>query len=160
LAQPVGGFMSRPVVTVPPDAFLHVALARMERYGFRHLAVAAAVGGRLLGILSARALLRQRAAAALALGDDIAAGGNARRLAAAHRRLPQLARALTAEGLRTFEIAQVISDALSDLTGRAAALAAAAMEAAGRGAAPAPWAFLVLGSAGRGESLLAADQDN
>ncbi|HEX7200035.1 MAG TPA: DUF294 nucleotidyltransferase-like domain-containing protein, partial [Dongiaceae bacterium] len=26
--------------------------------------------------------------------------------------------------------------------------------------APAPWAFLVLGSAGRGESLLAADQDN
>lgn len=160
LTAPVGRLMTRPVVTVPPDAFLHVALARMERHGFRHLAVAEASGGRLLGILSARALLKERAAAALALGDDIASAADADGLGAAYRRLPQLARALVAEGLRTFEIAQVISDALGSLTGRAAALAAAAMAADGRGAAPAPWAFLVLGSAGRGESLLAADQDN
>src|SRR5207244_1609736 len=86
--------------------------------------------------------------------------GDVAGLAAAYRRLPQLAHGLLAEGLRPGEIAQVISDALGDLTGRAAALAAAAMEAEGRGRAPAPWAFLVLGSAGRGESLLAADQDN
>jgi CBS domain-containing protein len=159
LAQPVGRLMSRPVVTVPPDAFLHVALARMARHGFRHLAVAEP-GGPLLGILSARALLKQRAGAALALGDDIAAAGDVAGLAGAYRRLPQLARGLLAEGLQPGEIARVISDALGDLTGRAAALAAAAMEAAGRGSAPAPWAFLALGSAGRGESLLAADQDN
>jgi CBS domain-containing protein len=34
------------------------------------------------------------------------------------------------------------------------------MAEAGRGAAPCPYAFAVLGSAGRGESLLAMDQDN
>jgi DNA polymerase-3 subunit epsilon/CBS domain-containing protein len=34
------------------------------------------------------------------------------------------------------------------------------MAAAGRGAPPVPYAVMVLGSAGRGESLLAADQDN
>ena len=160
LARPVAGLMSRPVIAVPPDAFLHAAMARMEHYGFRHLAVTEAGSGRLLGILSARALLKQRAAAVLALGDDIAAAADVSDLAAAYGRLPQLARSLLAEGMWPGEIAQVISDALGDLTGRAAALAAAAMEADGRGAAPAPWAFLVLGSAGRGESLLAADQDN
>jgi CBS domain-containing protein len=159
LARPVAGLMSRPVIAVPPDAFLHVAMARMEHHGFRHLAVTEVASGRLLGILSARALLKQRAAAVLALGDDIAAA-DISDLAAAYGRLPQLARSLLAEGMWPGEVAQVISDALGDLTGRAAALAAAAMEAEGRGPAPAPWAFLVLGSAGRGESLLAADQDN
>ena len=160
LARPIGDLMSRPVVAVPPEAFLHVALARMERHGLRHLAVTESGSGKLLGILSARALLKQRAAAALALGDDIAAAADVGALSAAYGRLPQLARGLLAEGLGASEIAQVISDALADMTARAAALAAAAMEAEGRGPAPAPWAFLVLGSAGRGESLLAADQDN
>jgi CBS domain-containing protein len=160
LARPIGDLMSRPVVAVPPEAFLHVALARMERHGFRHLAVTESASGRLLGILSARALLKQRAAAALALGDDIAAAGDGEALAAAYRRLPQLARSLLAEGMGASEVAQVISDALGDMTARASVLGAAAMEDEGRGPAPAPWAFLVLGSAGRGESLLAADQDN
>ena len=160
LARPIGDLMSRPVVAVPPEAFLHVALARMERHGLRHLAVSESGSGKLLGILSARALLKQRAAAALALGDDIAAAVDVGALSAAYGRLPQLARGLLAEGLGASEIAQVISDALADMTGRAAVLAAAAMEAEGRGPAPAPWVFLVLGSAGRGESLLAADQDN
>jgi len=41
--------------------------------------------------------------------------------------LPQLARGLRAEGLGASEIAQVISDALADMTGRAAVLAAAAL---------------------------------
>ena len=145
LTRPIGDLMSRPVVAVPPDAFLHAALARMERHGVRHLAVTEAAAGRLVGILSAGALLKPRAAAALALGDDIAAAADVGALAAAHRRLPQLARGLLAEGMGAGEIAQVISDALGDMTGRAAALAAAAMEADGRGPAPAPWAFLVPG---------------
>ena len=34
------------------------------------------------------------------------------------------------------------------------------MAEAGQGAPPCPYAFVVLGSAGRGESLLAMDQDN
>ena len=62
LARPVAGLMSRPVIAVPPDAFLHVAMARMEHHGLRHLAVTEVASGRLLGILSARALLKQRAA--------------------------------------------------------------------------------------------------
>ena len=46
------------------------------------------------------------------------------------------------------------------LTRRAAELAEARLYEAGKGRPPVPYAVLVLGSAGRGESLLAADQDN
>jgi len=160
LARPIREFMSHPVCTVPAEAFLHVALTRMERQGFRHLAVVEPGSGRLVGILSARALLRERARAALMLGDDISAATDTEALGVTYRRLPQVARALLAEGMQAIEIAEVISSALRNLNGRAAALAEAAMLADGRGSAPAPWTFLVLGSAGRGESLLAADQDN
>ncbi len=57
-------------------------------------------------------------------------------------------------------IAGVISAEICVLTRRAAELAEARLADAGKGPAPVPYAVLVLGSAGRGESLLAADQDN
>ena len=46
------------------------------------------------------------------------------------------------------------------MTRRATILAADAMREAGRGEAPCPYAMMVLGSGGRGESLLVPDQDN
>src|SRR5262249_23918088 len=142
------------------DAFLHIAIGRMDRLGVRHLPVVERATGRLVGILSGRALLRQRARSVIALGDEIAAAKDAAGLAAAYGRLPGLARGLLREGLSAVEVADVLSSALRDLSARAAALAEATLWAEGSGAAPAPWAFLVLGSAGRGDSLLAADQDN
>jgi signal-transduction protein with cAMP-binding, CBS, and nucleotidyltransferase domain len=57
-------------------------------------------------------------------------------------------------------VAEIVSEELRAVTRRAAMLAEQAMRAEGRGAAPRPYALLVLGSGGRGESLLAADQDN
>ncbi len=53
----------------------------------------------------------------------------------------------------------MIGSELGAVTRRAAELAEAARAAAGE-PAPVPYALLVLGSAGRGESLLAHDQDN
>ena len=160
LPRSVEGLLSHPVVTVMPEDFLHVAIARMNSRRIRHLCVVERRTGRAVGILVARALLRQRADSALALGEDIAAAQDAGALERAYRRLPVVARGLLSEGLSASEIAEVISDGLRDISARSAGLAEAAMIAEGKGKAPAPWAFLVLGSAGRGESLLAADQDN
>jgi signal-transduction protein with cAMP-binding, CBS, and nucleotidyltransferase domain len=160
LTRPIDGLLSRPVATIAPDAFLHTAIARMDRLGFRHLGVVDPASGRLVGMVTARALLRQRSGQAIALGDDIAAAKGPEELGVAYRRLPAMALGLLGEGMTALEIAEVLSGALRDLSGRAAELAAAAMLTEGQGEAPAPWAFLVLGSAGRGESLLAADQDN
>jgi signal-transduction protein with cAMP-binding, CBS, and nucleotidyltransferase domain len=106
--------------------------------------------------LSALNLLQQRAQAALVLGDEIAVTDQAEDMAALYRRLPDLAAGLRRDGMAAREIAAVLSAVLRDINARAAALAAAAT------ARPAPvaWCFLVLGSGGRGESLLAPDQDN
>jgi CBS domain-containing protein len=149
---------TRPVLTVPADAFLYLALGRMDRLDVRHL-VAVDAAGRAVGTLSARSVLHSRLSSAYSLGDGIAAATDGAGLRAAHERLPRLAAGLLAEGLAAGQVAEVVSAVNRDLAARAVALAAGAVERA-RGQAPAAWAFLVLGSAGRGESLLAPDQDN
>ncbi|MDP3255835.1 DUF294 nucleotidyltransferase-like domain-containing protein, partial [Bosea sp. (in: a-proteobacteria)] len=74
--------------------------------------------------------------------------------------LPLMARALLAEDVPARLIAAVIAREVGALTRRAALLAEAELLAEGAGPAPCAYAVLVLGSAGRGESLLAMDQDN
>jgi signal-transduction protein with cAMP-binding, CBS, and nucleotidyltransferase domain len=160
LHEPVSARMCAPVHGVTADSYVHVAIARMDRLRIRHLAVTDAPGGRLVGVVSARALLRHRAGSALMLGDEVAEAGDGAALAAAQARLPDLARALRDEGVDALEIARLVSAVLRDISARAAAIAEAAMVDAGHGPAPAPWCYLVLGSGGRGESLLSADQDN
>jgi len=150
--------MSRPVVTVAADDLVHVALARMARTGFRHLVVVDE-SGHVAGVVTAHGLLRQRAGDALALGDDIATA-DAAALGRAVALLPAVARTLRDEGVDARAVAAVVAATIRDVTGRAAALAAGSMLADGRGPPPAPWACLVLGSAGRGETLLVPDQDN
>lgn len=159
LALPVARVMSTPVATVPENALLYVAIGRMERQGIRHLA-AVDPSGRAVGVVSARALLRLRANRALALGDAIASAPDAAALHAVQRALPALAGALLEDEVSAPKIAGVIAAVLRDTTQRAAELAEMELAKDGWGAPPAPYAVLVLGSGGRGESLLAADQDN
>jgi signal-transduction protein with cAMP-binding, CBS, and nucleotidyltransferase domain len=151
--------MTRPVATVSADAFVYVALARMTRLGLRHLVVVDE-DQRPLGMVTGRALLKVRATEALVLGDCVenAAGPDAMRQVMDN--LPTLAKGLLGEGVTARNIASVISLVLRDMTTRAAQLAELSMVDDGWGAPPAPYAVLILGSGGRGESLLAFDQDN
>jgi DNA polymerase-3 subunit epsilon/CBS domain-containing protein len=155
----VAEVMSSPLVTVAADAFAYVAIGRMNRLRIRHLGVAAA-SGEVVGVLSARDLLRLRSGSSLELGDEIEQAADVHELGVAWGRLAQVARGLSGEGLPGREVAAVISQQLCDTTRRAVALAQEAMLSAGFGDPPCPYAFVVLGSAGRGESLLAMDQDN
>jgi DNA polymerase-3 subunit epsilon/CBS domain-containing protein len=131
----------------------------MHRAGIRHLGVIDDEG-RLVGALSMRDLLRLRAQGAVNLGDAIEAAGDAGALGQSWGMLPAVARALVREEVPAREIAAVISAELGTLTGRVARLAEAELAAEGFGPAPRAYAVLILGSAGRGESLLAMDQDN
>ena len=158
-AVPVGAIASRPLHSVRAGAFAYRAIGRMDRLNIRHLAVRDA-DGRLAGIVSARDLLRLRARAAIGLDDEIEAAGDAAAMAAAWSGLPAIAQALIGEEIDARLIAAIVSEELRALTRRAAQIAEAAMLAEGRGAPPCPYALIVLGSAGRGESLLAPDQDN
>ncbi len=151
--------MSSPVRSVPGDAFLYLALARMTRLDLRHLVVVDAAA-RPIGMITGRALLKVRAGQALAIGDDIGEAESAADMDRARQALPDLAAALLADGVSAGDIAAVISTVLRDMTNRAAQLAERSMVADGWEGAPSRFALLILGSGGRGESLLAFDQDN
>ncbi len=156
---PVSEVMSRPVISAPADTFLYRALGLMARKGLRYLA-ATDTSGAVSGVFTLRSLLRERALATLSLGDRIAAAEDSTALASVQAELPGLAGALLADGLDARQVAAIISAEGRAMTARAAELAEGIMIAAGRGPAPAPYCLLVLGSGGRGESLLAPDQDN
>lgn len=159
LGQPAAAYATRPLLTVPADAFLYRAIGRMSRHGVRHLAVTGEDDA-LVGVVTTRDLLQLRSSAAVALGDAIDSAPDVPALATAWARLPPVARALLAEDVPAVTIAAVVAREVGALTRRAALLAEAELAAGEAGAAPCPYAVLVLGSAGRGESLLAMDQDN
>lgn len=152
-------FMSRPLRTISSDAFVYRAIGRMSRLKIRHLGVTDEAGF-VTGALSARDLLRLRAGEAVSLGDEIDEADTVPTLGAAWAKLPHVSASLLAEGLGARDVAAIISRELGALTRQAAVIAERRMLEAGDGDPPCPYVVAVLGSAGRGESLLAMDQDN
>lgn len=159
LDQPVGKFSSSPLASVSPQDLVYRAIGRMDRLGVRHLGVADESGD-LVGAVTTRNLLRHRASSAMVLGDEIAGSGAIADLAGVWGKVPAMARQLSDEGVDARMTAAVISTEIQALTRRVAQLGEKRLLQDGHGAPPASYAILVLGSAGRGESLLAADQDN
>ncbi len=159
LGRTVAEFASKPLASLPSAAFVYRALGRMSRLKLRHLAVEDD-NGNVCGMVTSRDLLRLRAQEAAILGDALDDADDIQALGAAWARLPQMAAGLVAEGVNARDIAAVISRELGALTRRAGVLAERKMLADGERAPPCAFALCVLGSAGRGESLLAMDQDN
>lgn len=151
--------MSQPLLTVPDEAFLYKALATMARAKFRHLGVHNS-DGELVGALTTGNLLRQRANDALVLGDEIERAESVADLAGIWARVPLVARSMLSEGVGVRNIAAIVAEETCALTRRAFEMAEARLFIEGKGPPPRPYAVLVLGSGGRGETLLAPDQDN
>jgi CBS domain-containing protein len=159
LSARIDGIMKAPLQTVAADDFLYRAIGRIERLGFRHLGVRDDQGN-IVGAVTTRNLLRHRATTAIMLGDEIESADREPALGAAFAKLPLMARKLMEEGVDPRTVSAVVSSEVCSMTRRAAQLAEERMASAGAGAPPVPYAVMVLGSAGRGESQLAADQDN
>jgi CBS domain-containing protein len=159
LEEPVSAIASRPLVTVSEEAFVYRAIGRMRRFHVRHLA-ATDEHGRVSGAVSARDLLRLRADTAIVLADDIDHAEDTAALSRAWAKVPAMAGSLVAEGVGARDIAAIIAGELSALVGRAGQIAERELFEAGHGTIPCSYTLLVLGSAGRGESLLALDQDH
>ena len=151
----IGEIASFPLASLSADAFVYRAIARMKRLHVRHLGVHDD-DGKIIGALSARDLLRQRADDAILLGDDIDAAGSPAQMAAVWGNITLVTKSLVDEDVDARDIAAVISRELCALTRQACILAERDMPSP----PPCPYAMLVLGSGGRGESLLAMDQDN
>jgi DNA polymerase-3 subunit epsilon/CBS domain-containing protein len=154
-----GTVASKPLHSIREGDFLYRAMGRMNRLRIRHLAVTEK-SGKIIGALSARDLLRQRTGDMIQLGDALDQSANMAELNDAWSRLPLLVQSLAAEKIDAREIAAIISHELCNLTRRATELVAAELALEERPPPELRFAVMVLGSGGRGESLLALDQDN
>ncbi len=156
--RPVEAACSRPLMTVAEREFVYRAMAMMASRKIRHLGVTDA-GGRLVGAVSARDTLNLHGSDAITLGRDIDTAGNAADLGRIWSELGAVVGSLLDQSVGPRRIAAIISRELRALTERAFAIAEG--ELADRlEPARGEYAVLVLGSGGRGESLLAMDQDN
>jgi CBS domain-containing protein len=159
MTRPIDAFASRPLHTVEEDAFVYRAIGRMDRLAIRHLGVVDREGT-VVGALTTRNLLRHRASTAMMVGDQIDSAADVPTLARAWSQLPQMSRMLLEEEVDARLVSSIISSEICALARRAALMAEQQLADTGRGGPPVPYALMVLGSAGRGESLLAADQDH
>lgn len=157
--QPIETVLAGPPPLVRIEEPLYRAVGRLARER-RALLVAVDAAGRPRGILRwSRAVggavghLPSRLAAA-ASGNDV--GG----LAAAKAAQPEIVAELLAAQQPAVAVLRFINDVNLDLTRRVVDGAVAALAVDGWGEPPVPFAMVVMGSAGRGESLLHPDQDN
>jgi CBS domain-containing protein len=155
---PLGSVMSSPVASIKANSYIYVALGRMNRHNIRHL-LAVDEAGMPVGMLTARVLLKLRSTSALAIGDEIDSAPDGARMGEVSRKIPGLAAALLSSGVDCASISGVVGAMLRDITGHAAFLAEQSMRADGWGNAPVSWCLLILGSGGRGETLLAPNQN-
>jgi DNA polymerase-3 subunit epsilon/CBS domain-containing protein len=159
LGGKVGEIAVHPLKSIRENAFVYRAMARMQRLKIRHLAVVNDTL-QLVGVVSARDLLKLRTDAAISLDDAINDAASAADLGNAWGTLPGVVNSLIVEKLDAHTITRIVSEEIRSMTERSAKLAEIEMLNAGKGEPPVPYAVMVLGSGGRGESLLKPDQDN
>ena len=154
LGKSVDEFCSRPLLTVAADEFVYRAIVEMAIKQISHLGVVDDAG-RLVGAATAHDVFSSRGLDAVSLGRGIHSATSAAELGRIWSDLSNVAKALAREAVDARSISAIVSRELRALTQRACELAEEEL-----GPPPLPYAMLVLGSAGRGESLLAMDQDN
>ncbi len=157
--EPVRSIATFPLECVSEADFLYVAFGRMRRKRYRHMGVVDPEGD-LVGAITQRDLLRIQADEALAFADALGDAASIEELALVWRKLASAVRTLVQEEIDARDIAGIISGEVRSLTARAAAIAEREVSVTSPKPPALRFAVIVLGSGGRGESLLALDQDN
>ncbi|MGG5810263.1 DUF294 nucleotidyltransferase-like domain-containing protein [Falsiroseomonas sp. CW058] len=147
---PLAAAMTAPVVACTAGDGLWRAIALLRAKGLRHLPVLD-TAGRCIGMLH-RAEALSAASGRLLAHLDALAGGDA----AVKQAQAGVAAALLAEGLPAGEVVALVNGINAELHRRLLERAVAAAPEP----PPVPFTMLLMGSLGRGESLLRPDQDN
>lgn len=147
--------MSSPLIVVREDDFLFEAVYQMSRYGIHRVGVSDATG-RLCGMLTESDLIRAQSNSPQLLVRQLEAAGSIAALKEIHHGIDDLARALHEVGVPTHDLMRLISHLNDQIVVRLCAL----LRREKFPQLPEGFAFLVLGSEGRGEQTLKTDQDN
>ncbi len=150
---PVARVLSRPLRTLSAEAPMYEAWAALLDAGVHHLPVTAA--GAVVGVVTATDLLRSSAQGPVAVLRRVERLAGRDDLPGYAGKVAEMAAALLAGGLDALAVAALVTRLNDALVGRLLAWAEA-----DQGPPPGAYAWLALGSEGRGEQALLTDQDN
>lgn len=151
---PLSAVMTDPAETAGPDqSALEVMIEMLDR-GIHHVAVVDE-RGTAIGVVSQEDLLTLEGRSPLAVRNAVVRAGDLEQLAAAAAQLPETVITLLDASVEPLDVTRIIA-ANSDAIVRR--LLAFGQERLGE--APAPWAWIGLGSEARREQTLVTDQDN
>ena len=154
LSESVLTYCTKSLISVSDREFVYRAIVEMSVHGICHLGVRSDQG-KLVGSATTRDLVSRKTLGAVTLGKGVKTAKSSAELGRIWSELSVVVHSLSRESVDARNICAIISRELRALTQRACELAELEI-----GPSPVPYAVLVLGSAGRGESLLAMDQDN
>ena len=146
--------MSTPLRTISDQAMVFEALMGMMQADIKHLVVTDAES-RFVGILSHRELLLSQGQSPLFLLRHISRAENLEEIIKQQRRLPDLVKNLISSGAEARHVNRLISTVSDTVLKKILGFVLQEM-----GPPPCSFAFMVMGSEGRGEQTLKTDQDN
>jgi CBS domain-containing protein len=153
-STPVAELASFPARTVPADATVTEVLLGMLDGGIHHFPVLDRSGA-LVGIVTDTDLMGLARQSPFALRSEIERAAAPADVAAAARAIPDVVAGLVDAGVDPVDVGRVVAIAIDAMTDALIRLAVQDL-----GEAPAPWAWLALGSAARREQALRTDQDH
>jgi PAS domain S-box-containing protein len=151
---PVFQVMTSPLITIDEQALVYEAILTMREKNVDHLPVRGE-GGRITGVLRNRELLLFHRYSLAVLTQEIRHARSAEEIAKARAGLPKFVKALTDGGAKARNITRAITSVTDAIVVRLIELGIEKL-----GSPPARFAFLALGSQGREEQTLTADQDH
>ncbi len=150
----VSEVMSSPLIHVEETALIFEAVLLLQERGIKHLAVRDK-NGDVVSVISNEELLDVHRYSAAFLIEEIREARSVEDISASRERLPRIVKALIDSGAHAKNITRIITTVSDTILGR---LIDFAIEQAGE--PPVRFAFISLGSEGRGEQTLVTDQDN
>jgi CBS domain-containing protein len=153
LFDPVGDIMSTPIVRVDGTDLCFEALLKMMSHEVHHLLVMDA--GSLIGIVSNHDFMVLQVSSPLMIVRDIESQSSVEGLASSSGKVTTLISMLLSEGAKAGSINRIITSVNDRIERKILDLALKTL-----GPPPAPFCWIVYGSAGRKEQTFITDQDN
>ncbi len=157
--EPVAQVMTTPVQAIGADDYLYFAVARMRRFGWRHMPVVDR-WDRPLGMIDLNHALTVAGEPVLRRIELVTHEGSLDGLTQIKAAQVDLAEELFGDNVPVPEIQSLITHINRDIHRRIVEASLAAMAEDGWEGPPVSFALIVMGSGGRGENFLYPDQDN
>ncbi|MFZ5939752.1 MAG: DUF294 nucleotidyltransferase-like domain-containing protein [Bacteroidota bacterium] len=152
--RPVREIMTAPVITISDDALLYEVLLMLDS---KQSTCLATVGSdrKINGVITLDDIRDMQQNVIFLLVREIEAAVDVNSLVSIYRKVPALVRALLDSGSRSESVNRIITTIADAMNRRVIDFGLEEL-----GPPPAKFAFIVMGSEGRGEQTLATDQDN